>query len=363
MTPLTQIKPIYRLLLPLPVGTLVYLGILLAFDTVGNITEDFFTREFLFCVLASYALLEVNQMLLVLFEKKLQRGALFMKHTIALLLASIIASLVSISLLLIAYFYWFENMADVSIYMTELKIFNGIFLFVTLMYQSHFLGFYFIHNKFEHELEKEQQHEEELRKSVDLFHYMLNPQFLLAGLESIVLRIKENRNALAEEGIVLLSDIYRHSLRTQEELVSLEDELTAMKSEEVFLNQFISKNISISIPEDLDNFLLVPRTLTKILEAIAYSQLSSSEFGLEILLEIRNKDLIISFPSAFSLTTNELLFETLSMIKKQYGWLNKSLHWSDNSTFSIYIPLEVPFPTTRPDQISIYSTDTIGNRA
>lgn len=355
----SDIKPIHRLLLPLLVGTLVYLAILLAFDTVGNVTEDFFTRELLFCVVASYVLLESNRMLLVFFENRLRRRTHFIKHTIALLATSAIVSLILISLLLIGYFYWFENMADVLIYLTELKIFNGLFLFVTLMYQSHFLGFYLIHERFEQELEKERQENEELHRSVELFHYMLNPEFLLVGLESILLRIKENRLANAEEGISLLSDLYRHSLRTQEELVSLEDELAAMKSEQEFLNKFISKHLILSAPDTVDDFLLVPRTLTKILEAIAYSQLSSPEFPLEIQLEIKKDQLVISFPSNFSLTAGDQLFETLNLVKQQYGWLNKTLYWTTNATFSIFVPMEVPFPngTIKPNPVFTSPSD------
>ncbi|WP_192346742.1 histidine kinase [Algoriphagus sp. Y33] len=360
MTALSGIKPIYRLLLPLPVGTLVYLAILLAFDTVGNITADFFTRELLFCVVSSYALLEINRMLLVFFEKKPGQGLNFIRHTITLLVTSVVASIFTVSFLLVGYFFWFENMVDVQIYLTELKIFNGIFLFVTLMYQSHFLGFSIIHKKYEQELEKEQLEKEELHRSVDLFHYMLNPEFLLVGLESILLCIKENRFSLADEGITLLSDIYRHSLRTQEELVSLADELAAMQSVQAFLNQFISKHIQLSMPETTKNFLLVPRTLTKILEAIAYSQLSSSKFPLEIKLEIRKNQLTISFPSNFSLTTGDQLLKTLNLVKQHYGWLNKTLHWTDTSAFSIFVPMEIPFTseTNPPNPVFTHSTLT-----
>lgn len=367
MSPVFEIKPVYRMILPLMVGTLTYLAVLLAFDSVVNIKEDFFSRELLFCVFSSFVLLELNRLILLFFERKNTKTTHFYKHSIQLIFSSIITTILSISLLLMAYFYWFENMADPMVYLTELSIFNGVFLFVTLMYQGHFLGFYWIHMKFEKDLETELQEKEELERSKNQFQFMLNPNFLLLGLESILLRIKEERKEEAEEGILLLSEIYRHSLRNQEELVPLHEELKAMENVKIFLNEFNSKHIHLSLPQEDNNYLLVPRTLTKILEAISYSQLSSPNCPLEIQLEIKKNCLHLSFPKQFSLKYGDQLVETMNSIKQQNGWLNQSLSWTDNSMYSIFVPMELPYSKTshRMNKSSFHPTikvdESIGN--
>jgi hypothetical protein len=338
-----DIKPIYRLVLPLLVGTLAYLAILLAFDTVDSMMEDFFTRELFFCIVVSILLLETNRGLLLAFKKKLVYSQNFGRHVAALISLSMAACILLVSSLLIGYFSYFENMTEVAVYTTEMKIFNGIFLFVTLLFQGHFLGFYLIHKRFELELEREAREKESLDRSVNLFHYKLNPQFLLTCLDTILLRLKERQFDEADEGILLLSEIYRHSLRTQEELVSLTEELSAMSTTATFLNQFVSRHIDIEQPRTFDEFLLVPRTLTKLLEAVAYSQLSSSSAPLKITVEIHKDQLVLSFPSNFSLVSEEQLYDTLKEVQQQYAWLNKQMKWSDNATFFIYIPLEKPY--------------------
>lgn len=338
-----EIKPVYRMALPLLVGTLTYLAILLAFDSVANITEDFFSRELLFCVISSFFLLELNRLILLYFEKRSTKTTHFFKHSIQLIISSICITIFTISLLLVAYFYWIENMVDPRIYLTELSIFNGVFLFVSLMYQGHFLGFYFIHMKFEKDLEVELKEKEELDRSKNQFQYMLNPNFLLLGLESILLRIKEENSEEAEEGILLLSEVYRHSLRTQEELVPLHEELMALENMKIFLNQFNSKHIHLTLPKEESGLLIAPRTLTKILEAISHSQLSSFKCPLEIHLEIRKTCLHLSFSKQFSLRNGNQLVEALNSIKQQYGWLNKDLSWTDNSLYSISVPMEQPY--------------------
>lgn len=338
-----DIKPIHRLVLPILVGTLAYLAILLAFDTVERMLEDFFTRELLFCVVLSIVLLEANRGLLLAFKQKLVYSRAFGKYATALILCSAATCILVVSGLLIGYFSWFENMTEVAVYTTELKIFNGIFLFVTLLFQSHFLGFYLIHKRFERELEREGRKKESLDRDVSLFHYRLNPQFLLTCLDAILLRLKENQHEEADEGILLLSEIYRHSLHSREELVPLEEELAAMRLKAAFLNQFVSKHIEISKPTGEQDFLLVPRTLTQLLEAVAYSQLSSSSAPLTITVDIHRDQLELSFPCAFSLTAEEQLYSTLRDVQQQYAWLHKSLKWTANSTFFIYIPLEKPF--------------------
>jgi hypothetical protein len=338
-----DIKPTYRFALPLLVGTLAYLAILLAFDTVERMLEDFFTRELLFCVVVSIVLLETNRGLLLAFKKKLIYSPSFGRHATALILLSIVACILFVSALLVGYFSFFENMTEVAVYTTELKIFNGVFVFVTLMFQGHFLGFYLIHKRFERELEKETHEKESLERDVNLFNYKLNPSFLLTCLDTILLRLKERQFDEADEGILLLSEIYRHSLKTQEELVELAEELHAMNSTATFLNRFISKHIDIENPGIGGEFLLVPRTLTKLLEAIAYSQLSSSSAPLKITVEIHKEQLVLSFPCNFSLVSEEQLYATLKEVQQQYAWLDKQMRWSENATFFIYIPLEKPY--------------------
>jgi hypothetical protein len=356
MTAFPDIKPVYRVLLPILVGTLTYLAILLAFDTVDAMMEDFFSRELLFCIGVSGALLEANRGMLQLFKKKIIYSRESGKYTAILLSLSAALCIIMVSSLLIGYFWWFENMTEIAIYKTELKIFNGVFLFVTMLYQGHFLGFYLIQKRFERELEKETREKETLDRSVNLFHYKLNPRFLLTCLDTIILRLREKKFEQADEGLLLLSDIYRHSLKTQEELVYLRDEMEAMKSTATFLNQFISKHIDIRAQELDQDYVLVPRTLTKLLEAIASSQLSSSHAPLQITIETHKDHLILNFPCNFSLVSEDHLYDTLREMQQQYAWLGKQMKWVTNATFFIYIPLEKLFEQAaeKPKQ-SIYS--------
>lgn len=346
MTALPGIKPIFRILLPLLTGTLVYLSILLAFDTVESMLDDFFTRELLFCLVVSFVLLEVNRGLLRLFEKKLVYSSNFGRYASLLISASVLMCIILVSGLLIGYFSWFENMTEIAIYTTELKIFNGIFLFVTLLFQSHFLGFYLIHKRFERELENENQEKATLERNVNLFHYMFNPRFLLTGLESILLKLQEKRFEKADEAIILLSGIYQHSLKTDEELIQLGEELSAMNGMAAFLNEFSSKHLQLENLSFGKEFLLVPRTLVKLVEAIASSQLSSASIPVKITTEVHKDYLTVSFPCNFSLTAEEQLYETLREVQQQYLWLNKQLTWNANSFLHIHIPLEKTFQPT-----------------
>ena len=134
MTKVLKHNPLTRLLLPLGVGALVYLCVLLAFDTVGTALEDFFTRELIFCIASSYLILEGNRLLINLYESKLTSSSGFKKQVIRLVILTGAGSLLLTSGMLISYFSWFENMNDPMVYSTELQIFNGLFLFVSLMY-------------------------------------------------------------------------------------------------------------------------------------------------------------------------------------------------------------------------------------
>ena len=132
----------------------------------------------------------------------------------------------------------------------------------------------------------------------------------------------------------------------------LEEELGAMKSIGTFLNQFASRHVDIQNSVKNRDHLLVPRTLTKLLEAIAYSQLSSPSTPLKVTLETHRDQLILTFPSNFSLISEEQLYETLKEVQEQYLWLGKQMKWSANATFFIHIPLEKLFHQAPEKEIS-----------
>ena len=331
-------RPLFRLLLPLVIGCVVYLLVLLAFDTVNRVLDDFFNQELLVCIAMSYLILECNRLLVLIFRKQLFQTKYLRILTLAIVCCALMLTVLITSSTLMLYFYQVENLTNMASFVTELRVFNGIFLFIAFLYHTYFLGFFWIYQQFQYKVENEAHVTEILENQIKHFHHVLHPGFLLSGLESILLRLKEKQFEKADEGILLLSEIYRYLLKQHDELIALEEEMQVIKNLESFLLEYSPYYLAIKVSVSDLNSLIVPRTLLRLLEAVASSQLSSKHAPLVVSLHEADEQVIVSFPSNFSLTNGDKLYKMLEQVRLQYTWLEKELRWEETDYFKIFIP-------------------------
>lgn len=339
-------KPLFRLLCPLACGCLVYLLVLLAFDTVNRILEDFFNQELLVCISMSYLVLECNRWVVLIFQKRLLQGHSFLLWSLLKIFLALALTALLASGSLIFYFRQIEDLYNIDSFATELRVFNSIFLFIALLYQSYFLGFTWLNLKFKQQMAVEQEENNLLNHQIQRFHYVIHPDFLLSGLENILLKLREKQAALADEGIVLLSDIYQYFLQQQEELVPLKEELIVAGKIHQFLCRFSPYHLQIHYHVQDQASLLVPGTLVRLIESVANSQLSSEKAPLVISIEQSADHLTLAFRSNFSLTRQEKFHKMLQCLNQQYDWLGSGgFRWQENECFWICIPT-LTFKTT-----------------
>ncbi|MFD3003874.1 histidine kinase [Pontibacter toksunensis] len=187
-------------------------------------------------------------------------------------------------------------------------------------------------------MENETHKTEILDNQIMHFHHVLHPAFLLSGLESILLRLHEKQFEKADDGILLLAEIYRYLLKQHDELIPLEEEIQVIKKIESFLLHYSPYYVKIEFSVSDQSSLVVPRTLVRLLESVASSQLSSKHAPLVILLEETDGQVVLSFPSNFSLINGEKLYKMLEEVRLQYSWLGRELRWEDTGYFKIFIP-------------------------
>lgn len=329
-------RPLFRLLAPLAFGAIAYLLVLLAFDTHSRVLENFFNEELLVCIGMSYAVLEANRLLAVSFSKV--RRDFWIKSALKLVLALLFTAAIT-SGLLILYFRYRLDMHYILSFYTELKVFNGIFLFIALLYQSYFLGFVWLHYQYQQKFSVEEEKSRELEQQIYQFCYTIHPDFLFSGMEHIILKIREGQTEAADAGISLLAELYHYFLRRQEELVPLVDELVVIEK----LHQLLSHSGKwLELKKDIQNpeSMVVPGSLVRLTEAIAQSQLSSFAAPLVISLKQQQQELIISFKPNFSLVHQHVLDNILKALHQQYAWLTgKILYWTPVLQPSTSVPV------------------------
>lgn len=331
--------PLFRLLSPLAIGCVVYLLVLLAFDTLSRVIDDFLNQELLVCIVISYIVLEANRLLVVLSQRqRFHRINFFVFGLFRILLALLLTAGFTTGLLSL-YFREVEGISTMLSFATELKIFNGIFLFISLLYQGYFLGFFWLYRQYQEKIKEEEEKAFLLNHKIDRFHDIMHPDFFFAGLENIILKIRENKAGEAEEGIACLAGIYHYFLRQHEELVSLQEELAIVERLHKLLCGFSPHSLRIAYTFDEDeNPMIIPGSLVRLVEAIAASQLSSPEAPLTINMQQEKEHFLLQFAARPSLRHENKLTEILHKLKQQYAWLGpESFSWQEAPCFRIYI--------------------------
>lgn len=334
-------RPLFRVLAPLVVGCSVYLLVLLAFDTHTRVLNDFFNQELLVCIGISYLVLESNRLVAWLFSRQHSQ---FWLRTAAKLLITLIATCFLTSGVLMLYFQHVLGISNLLSYFTELKVFNLIFIFISLLYQGYFSGFIWLHYQYQHKIAAEKSLRQELDQEIYGFCYALHPAFLFSSLEHIILSIREQRPEEADEGIMLLAELYRHFLHQQQELIPLQEELVLVAKLHRLLEKG-GKHIRLKLAVQEAQVLLPPGCLLRVVEAIAQTQLSSINAPLQLELQQQQNNLQLSFEANASLTSTTTLQQLLESLQQQFSSsTGGALRWNPAQEFVITLPTATLVP-------------------
>ncbi|TAJ09736.1 histidine kinase [Marinilabiliaceae bacterium JC017] len=352
-----------RLLIPIPVGMVVYTLILLVFDSLNQLSENFFSREAMVTILFTYLLLEGQRLFLLFIEKHfpLQSKKLTTLTTesdtipdlpnkkrrsytgtiLIQLFASLLFSIALISIVVSIYYRFYLGFIG---YHTELIVFNAVFAIVSIVYNmihssTHFLAFHsqILYLK-EMELRKSLEHD------LERFKLQINPSLLYQSLENLI-AIVHSDPKLAENYIDHLSRIYRYTLDArQNELVCVSQELKIVDSLLLLLNVKYQGALSFdySLNTIVKNKQIVPGTLQLLIQQAIERNIISGMQPLIIKLENGAEDHInFSFNDNEKLTLNESSQINLNHINKAYAFFsNKTLtHTIKSNKVHIEIPV------------------------
>nr|WP_321451191.1 histidine kinase [uncultured Carboxylicivirga sp.] len=299
-----------RFLLPIPTGIIVYILILLVFDTLNQLGSHFFSNEVVVTIIFSFILLEIQRLILNYTDKRFpinlinqteeenQNNETLLKapgasnRIIIIPLFSLLVSIIIITTLVTLYYTYGLGLSDFN---HELIVFNGVFGIVSVVYSIiHVSTSFLAVNK-----QLNYIREKELRKSLehDLENYKLqiNPQLLYDSLENLISVVKHDKK-MAETIINHLSGIYRYVLDTRHiELVSVADELKNLNSLIYILNYKYNGTIHITdaIDENCNYNQIVPGTIATLLTELCNRSIINQYQPLEINLSSYNQHLLL----------------------------------------------------------------------
>lgn len=270
--------PLFRLISPVFSGVIVYLLVLLIHNNVEQLQDYFLGEELYLCIGLSYLIQESTRAFLLLFQ------GLFKSVTLSLLLIQVtVAMLLCIGLTTISINLYFELFLGFLPTYDQLWEFNIIFSCITLIYILLHLSHHYLHKINSKKLEQEIILKEAIQDDFIQFKKGINTDLLFESFESLIMLIKENKEA-SDDLIDFIATVYRYILsRKNKQLVKIHEELEVLDALIKLFNCLPYRTVKLKTSIS-SNFLIVPGSLLSITENIIRFTIQSPTIELQLFL-------------------------------------------------------------------------------
>lgn len=274
-------SPLFRIICPVVYGVVVYLLVLLVFDSISQLTENFFSQEVLLCIILTFLLSESLRRMIILLDKyyPLERN---IRARIALQTGvNLLCTICVISGGVAIYFIFIVGYTSFA---AELFTLNSIYIITSLFYTMLYMSIFYLnqHNK------ATLQHEKALRKRMESQLHQLtrevNPELLYNSLETLIVLAHQDAVS-AEKFIHQLSAVYRYFLdHRHKELTALRNEIEALQHLIYVYNRRYEGNIRfhVTVAAEESELLIIPGTLLELIEDAILTTMISAANPLEI---------------------------------------------------------------------------------
>ncbi len=325
-----------RFLLPFPIGVVVYILILLVFDSLEQFGSNFFSQEVAITIFLSFVLLETQRLLLNATDRRFPLKMQIISgeeecvptksvnHSLRIVLVPLISVLFSLILISLLVSIYFSFVLSISDFYTELIVFNAVYSIVAILYSIIHVStsFLAVHKQIHYKQEKE------LRKGMETdlekFKMQINPKLLYDGLENLISIVHVDPK-LAEQFVGHLSKIYRYNLDNRHvELVDLKYELDLSSSLLHLLNVQHKNMISFTynLPDDWFEHQVIPCTISTLIQEVVNKSIINSFQAINISLNMVGDKLVFICNDNPRIGFNGESTWNLSLINKAYSFFN-----------------------------------------
>jgi sensor histidine kinase YesM len=330
----------FRLLAPLFIGIVVYLLVLMFFDALTYIADNFFGLELLVTIIITYAVFMVLRQLNHLWQNlfsdaKSHQTILIVQFSTGIMLSSLLTwGLVSI---------YFKYVLGYSQYLREGIIFISLFSFISITYNILHVSIYYLNKSNAEAVEKEEQMKNKL---VNEFNGLLRdtrPELFTIGMEALLVQLRKNKKE-ADQYITTFCDVYRYSLQSRHnELTELRHELNNMNNLIRILNSKYENNITFEheVTTNQLSYQLLPTTLQILTEVSVFSSIINKDSPMKIHLSIDKDNKLIFTQNGLAGLTKKHIYEDVSYlsVSQKYYTGHEILTTYDNRLQIFSIPL------------------------
>jgi two-component system, LytTR family, sensor kinase len=332
--------PWFRILFPPLYGLLMYVLVLLVFDSIQELEDNFFSQEALLCVILSYVLFESLRWTLIGINRLFPEFRSVRRRIAIYLAGNLCCSLVVISAGVSVYFV---ALLGYSSFTTELITLNSLFLVTTFFYTLVYFGIYYLNHYNRRRLEQETALREKMEYQLGVLKSEVNPHLLYASLETLITLLHCHPDE-ADAFIDCLSRIYRYSLEyRRHELAPLDQEVKAAENM-VELYNYSHRNlifIHLQIEAEVFDKQLIPGTMQKLVDHAISRSMITERRPLHLYVKVSPQEKLLLRYSLHErllppLATSDLLAD----LRQAYGYFtDQPLDYSeDQDNVSVRIP-------------------------
>jgi len=278
-------QSLYRIFAPLVAGLFVYMLILLVFDRLSEIVNNFQPDELVFLVLVNYILFETYRVWINSFENsKRFISSHWLKRSL-LFLGSFIITITEVTVCLWLYFNYYIGISSFGSQLISLLI---VFILVGILFHLFYISITFLDKQNALLLKKEEANRKNIKYELEVFRNKINPDFLYNSLEGIISLIRKENVDQAEKHIDYLALFYRRILGNRySEIISLEDEIKKIEHYLEIQNYLYAGNLILEwhLDTDAKEIMIVPNTVLQAINLIEQTQLVNSNTKLNIKIE------------------------------------------------------------------------------
>ncbi len=333
-------QSLYRIFAPLIAGLFVYMLILLVFDRLSEIINNFQSDELIFIISVNYILFETYRIWINFFEKTkhfeskpwLKMGLLF--------LGSFIITLSEVSICIWLYFNYYIGISSFESQLISLSIF---FILIGILFHLFYISITLLDKQSALLLKKEELNQKNIQYELEVFRNKINPDFLYNSLEGIISLIRTENVSQAEKHIDYLALFYRRILGNRySEVISLEDEIKKIKHYIEIQNYAYAGNLTLDwhLNSEAKNIMIVPNTILQAINLIEQCQLVNSNTKLNIELKDDETYVYFEFKSSARLKPNKRAEILLSSINHSISFYSnlKASYIENGETSQVQIP-------------------------
>lgn len=330
----------FRLIAPLLTGIIIYLLVLMFFDSLNQLTANFFGTELVLSILLAYGIYFVLRQFTVLWETLIPFEVNSTKRIIIQLIAGVFVACLIVWGIISLYFIYYLGYSK---YMREASIFMALFSVMSLVYNSIFFSVIYLNKQNTEAVEREQEMNKHLLNDFGSLLRDTRPELFDLGMEALIIQLHKNKKQ-ADKFISVFSNIYRYNIHSKRnELVSLSEELANLNNLLLILNTKYENNIKLEtkLKSEDNSFHILPVSLQILTEVSVFSSIIGAESPLTITIEInQHKELLFKHNGIESVGETPLQNDLNYLSYSQKYFSGKPLKKECNSQETFYrLPL------------------------